>query len=133
MTGTSRGNGKAVACGSVDGLDPRALTRDELLGWLNDHVDQCLGLSIRVEGGGVFVLAGRGELQHWSHETTNWASTGPRLDDIAGLYELDGWSLDVTELDASLAATLTLEGGGVERVEILLSEEVALEIVTAPD
>jgi hypothetical protein len=87
---------------------------------------------VRVEGGGAFVLAGGGELRHWSHETAAAVSTGERPEDLTGLYELDAWNLDVTELDTSLAATVTPEGGGVQRVEILLAEEVAIEIVTPP-
>lgn len=110
----------------------RGMSRGELQWWLNDHLGERLSVAVVVEGGSAFVLLGRGELRHWTHDAPDWASSGERRDDIAGLYKIGDWSLDVTELDDAAAGQLTALGDGAEQIEILLAEEVSLEITRRP-
>jgi hypothetical protein len=114
------------------GPESRGLSREELLWWLNDRVGEQLSVCVVVDGGSAFVLSGHGKLSHWSQAAPDWASAGERRDDIAGLYKIGDWSIDVTELDERCAAALTPLGDGAVRVEVLLAEEVSIEITRPP-
>src|SRR5947209_4765346 len=98
--------------------------------WLNTRAGEQLSLSIAlitIELTSALVLSGHGELRHWSAGAPVSASA-KRRDDVAGLYMVGDWALDVTELDEEFAGVLKDLGAGVEQVEILLAEEVSLEL-----
>jgi hypothetical protein len=100
---------------------------DPALLWLNDRLGKRVHVSIAVERGDTddMVLAASGELKHWSEEK-GYAEVAIERPDVAGLYDVGGVELDLTNVwpDA-----VRLKPDDPSHLIVQLDERTALEIV----
>jgi len=97
------------------------LTTDEALLWLNERVGKSVHVSVQLELGDYLrtLFAAEGELRHWSARASGGALSVPR-DDLAGLYDVGGASLDLSDLPEAFL----LPDGGEGRVAIRVDDEL---------
>jgi hypothetical protein len=113
----------------------KALTHDEALMWLNDHVGMPAAVHVYLDLGPSkvdVVSYEQGPLEHWrsGSDAAVWASH-PR-EDIVGLYTIGGVSINVTELERYAFTSSSVVEPRVDELAIELDENVQVEIVAWP-
>ena len=78
--------------------DGKPLTRDEALLALNDHIGAEVEVIVQAGPGMAMVMSAKGTLRHWRSQARAKAWAWQWRKDIAGLYEVGGASLDLTDL-----------------------------------
>jgi hypothetical protein len=104
--------------------------RDRALLWLNDRLGKSVHASVKLDKGdySVTLLAAEGELQHWRADTrVSSAWRGHLRDDVAGLYDVGGASVDLTDIGGS--ELRIRDDGEIHSLAIDLAEDISLEIV----
>lgn len=107
--------------------DGKPLNRDEALLAMNDHIGREVEVVVQAGVEMSMVMSAKGTLHHWRDhargESLRWGSR----EDIAGLYEVGGASLDMTELQT---AWLLADDGELSwGLSFFLSEGAALSVV----
>lgn len=104
------------------------MTRDEALLALNDHLGHEVEVAIQVvtEEANVWVMTAKGVLGYW-REQHGEAWEGDTREDITGLYDVGGASIDITDLDA--ARPLADEGEPAYGLAFPLADNVELSVV----
>ena len=107
--------------------DGKPLTRDEALLALNDHIGQEVEVIVQAGVEMAMVMSAKGTLRHWRDhdraQTWGWNSR----EDIAGLYDVGGANLDITDLHT--AWLLGEEGEPTWGLSFFLAERAALSVV----
>jgi hypothetical protein len=124
LTAFSRGYDPPVAAS-----EPRDLTLDEALLWLNDRVGQQARVYLDVDVGEftavVLAYEGDGRIEHRVGAEPALSRLGPR-DDIAGLYRVGDVGLDITNLAVSGITAYTR--GESEVLDFQLADDVLLTV-----
>jgi hypothetical protein len=103
------------------------VTINDALLWLNDRLGKRIHIALVVDYGdsGTMVLAAAGELAHWS-ERKGDAEIAIQRDDIAGLYDVGGAMLDLTDVRPLEVDVWPEEWS---QLTVRLDEKTKLEIV----
>jgi hypothetical protein len=101
---------------------------DDALLWLNDRLGGNVAVEIVVYRGDmeVAVLRAQGELRHWS--AAQGAGRAVSREDVAGLYDVGGAALDLTDV-----RPLEVTTGPDDQLTVRLDEHTTLVIVEQDD
>ena len=104
------------------------MTLDDALLWLNDRIGKNVAAWVAVTHWDldVGVLEAAGELRHWTQGRLATRALSVPRDDIAGLYEIGGASLDLSNVRPLKVSTWP---DAPDHLIVQLDEHTTLEIV----